>query len=143
MSGVVVGVDDSETARRALDRAALIAKALGEPLHLVMAVRPGVSRMITKGTDEFIIDWVTDAEQQLHSIKSKAGVPEATTSVSDQDPATAICGEAESRGANLIVVGNRRMQGASRVLGAVASDVLKHAPCDVLVAKTTGAPLES
>ena len=137
MSGVVVGVDDSETARRAIERAAVIAKALGEPLHLVMAVKPGVSRTITKGADEFVVDWIADADQLLHSIKEKAGVPEATTSVGDRDPAKAICAEAEHRDASLIVVGNRRVQGASRVLGAVASDVLKHAPCDVLVAHTT------
>ena len=84
MSGVVVGVDDSETARRAITRAALIAKALGEPLHLIMAVRPGVSRTVTAGTDEFVIDWVAEADQLLQSIKSTAGVPEATTSVGDQ-----------------------------------------------------------
>ena len=91
MSGVVVGVDDSETARRAVERAALIATALGEPLHLVMAVKPGVSRTITRGSDEFVIDWIGDAGQLLQSIKLKAGVPEATTSVGDQDPAKAIC----------------------------------------------------
>ena len=138
MSGVVVGVDDSETALRAIKRGALIAKALGEPLHLIMAVKPGVSRTVTTGSDEFVIDWVAEADQLLQSIKTKAGAPEATTTVGDQDPAKAICAEAERRDATLIVVGNRRMQGVSRVLGAVATDVLKHAPCDVLVANTTG-----
>lgn len=136
MSGVVVGVDDSETACRAVQRAALVAEVLGEPLHLVMAVKPGVSRTIKKGAEDFVIDWVAEASQLLESIKLKAGVTEATTSVGDKDPAKAICAEAERRGASVIVVGNRRVQGVSRVLGAVASDVLKHAPCDVLVAHT-------
>ena len=38
--------------------------------------------------------------------------------------------------AELIVVGNRRMQGVQRLLGAVANDVVHHADCDVLVVKT-------
>ena len=142
MSGIVVGVDDSETACRAIKQAALVAEALGEPLHLVMAAKPGVSRTITNGAEDFVIDWVTEAAQLLESITTKAGVSEATTSVGDKDPAKAICAEAERRDASLIVVGNRRMQGASRVLGAVASDVLKHAPCDVLVAHTNAEPAE-
>ena len=38
----------------------------------------------------------------------------------------------------MIVVGNRRVQGVSRVLGSIASDVLRRAPCDVLIVNTTG-----
>ncbi len=115
-----------------------MAEVLGEQLHLVMAVKPGVSKTITSGSDEFVVDWIADADQLLRSIKLKAGVPDATTAVSDLDPAKAICAEAERLDANLIVVGNRRLQGAARVLGAVASEVLRHAHCDVLVANTTG-----
>ena len=38
--------------------------------------------------------------------------------------------------ADLIVVGNVRMQGFGRVLGSVGNDVLSHAPCSVLIVKT-------
>jgi nucleotide-binding universal stress UspA family protein len=51
-------------------------------------------------------------------------------------PATVIVEEAERRGATLIVVGNRGMQGLGRVPGSVASWVAHHAPCDVYVVKT-------
>jgi nucleotide-binding universal stress UspA family protein len=50
-----------------------------------------------------------------------------------------MCEEARRLGARIIVVGNRRVQGASRVLGSIASDVAKQAPCDVLIVNTTGA----
>ncbi len=40
-------------------------------------------------------------------------------------------------GADLIVVGNKRMQGAGRVLGSVPNDVARTAACAVLIAKTT------
>ena len=44
--------------------------------------------------------------------------------------------EHERVGADMIVVGNRRMQGVQRILGAVANDIAHHAQCDVLVVKT-------
>lgn len=36
----------------------------------------------------------------------------------------------------MIVVGNKRTQGLSRVLGAVAGEIAHNAPCDVLIVKT-------
>ena len=38
MDEIIVGVDRSDTARRAAFTAATLAAALGKPLHLVMAV---------------------------------------------------------------------------------------------------------
>ena len=52
-------------------------------------------------------------------------------------PADVLVQEAERLGASVIVVGNRRVQGPSRVLGAIATAVARNAPCDVYVAKTT------
>ncbi len=60
----------------------------------------------------------------------------ATCAVAEGKPAAVILGQAELIGADLIVIGNLRMQGAKRVLGAVANDILHHAPCDVLCVKT-------
>lgn len=41
---------------------------------------------------------------------------------------------AEESGANLIVVGARGLNAANRlVLGSVSTNVVQHAPCDVLV----------
>ena len=37
----------------------------------------------------------------------------------------------------MIVVGNRRVQGATRVLGSIANDVARQAPCNVLIVHTT------
>ena len=42
--------------------------------------------------------------------------------------------EAEESGADLIVVGTRGLNAAKRlVLGSVSTNVVHHAPCDVLV----------
>jgi nucleotide-binding universal stress UspA family protein len=62
---------------------------------------------------------------------------EFSTAVVDGDPADALCAEAERLQADMIVVGSVRTQGIGRVLGSVANDVLRQAPCAVLVAKTT------
>ncbi len=139
MSGVVVGVDDSETALHAARRAAAIASSLGESLHLVMAVKPGHSGTIRHGSEEFFEDWTQEAKQSLQRIRLDLKVPDATIAIGEKDPAKAICAEAAKFDASLIVVGNRRVQSAKRVLGTVANDVLRLAPCDVLVVQTMGA----
>ncbi len=136
MSGVVVGVDDSETALHAAHRAAAIASSLGEPLHLVMAVKPGHSETTRHGSEEFFEDWTQEAKQALQRIRLDLKVPDATIAIGEKDPAKAICAEAEKLEASLIVVGNRRVQSPKRVLGTVATDVLRQAPCDVLVVQT-------
>ncbi len=139
MSGVVVGVDNSETALLAARRAAAMAESLGEPLHIVMAIKHVHATTVRSGNEVFFDDGTQEAKQTLQRIKLAIGAPDATTAVGTKDPAKTICAEAEKIDAALIVVGNRRVQGAKRFLGAIATDVLRRATCDVLIAQTTGA----
>ena len=74
------------------------------------------------------------AEQQAATFRAQ-GVT-ATSAALDDKPADALINEAERLEAELIIVGNRRMQGVSRLLGSVANEVAHNAPCDVLVVKT-------
>ena len=60
-----------------------------------------------------------------------------TSIVGFGDPAVSLCEEATRVQARMIVVGNRRVQGPTRLLGSIASDVAKRADCDVLIANTT------
>jgi len=54
------------------------------------------------------------------------------------DPADAILDIAEELDADLIVVGNKGMTGAKRfLLGSVPNKVSHHAPCSVLIIRTT------
>jgi nucleotide-binding universal stress UspA family protein len=138
MNEIVVGVDGSETARRAARTAARIAADSGDTLHLVMCVSRS-SRNVSSGSERWHVDSLSSAEQYLASLRVDMHPPKVTHSVSFDDPADALCNEAERLGARMIVVGNRRVKGAARVLGSVAIDVVRHAPCDVLVANTTGA----
>jgi nucleotide-binding universal stress UspA family protein len=138
MAAIVVGLNNSETAQRAAEVAAQLAADLGAPLHLVMCV-PRKVQNLSGGGEHFHFDSLADAEQYLDALKQTLPtVAQTTQTVSSDDAAEAICAEAKRIGARIIVVGNKRVKGLSRILGSVASDVTRHAPCDVLVANTTG-----
>lgn len=139
MDDVIVGVDPSDTARKAAATAASLAAACGVNLHLVTCVKPGRSEQVGVGSDTITIDPVSDAEGLLRRLSAELPHDRITTHIAMDDPAEALCAEAQRLGARMIVVGNRRVQGMSRVLGSVATDVLRNAPCDVHVANTTGA----
>jgi len=137
LDSIVVGVDQSETARRAAFVAAKLASNCNKPLHIVMAVsRRKAVEVAGGGSDRWHLDWITTAEQFLDELIGELPATSITRTVSLKDPATALCEEAERLDASVIVVGNRRVQGASRLLGAVATDVARRAPCDVLIANT-------
>jgi nucleotide-binding universal stress UspA family protein len=138
MAVYVIGVDGSDTAAKAAKRAGDLAAATGATVHVVCAYTGRGTTTIGVGSDVFAISDLTMAEQvaeQQTAAYRSAGVS-ATHSVVDGKPAAVILGEAERVRAELIVVGNRRMQGVQRVLGAVANEIVHHAPCDVLVVKT-------
>jgi nucleotide-binding universal stress UspA family protein len=51
-------------------------------------------------------------------------------------PAPVILETASAVGADLIVVGNRGMTGAKRILGSVPNTLAHHATCAVLIVRT-------
>lgn len=135
MNEIVVGVDGSETAKRAARRAATLASASGVGLHLVTTVRKS-AKTVRGSAESWQIDSLSEGEQLLASLRVSLPCGTITTSVQHGDAAEVLCGEAERLDASMIVVGNRRVQGVSRVLGAIATQVARHAPCDVLIANT-------
>jgi nucleotide-binding universal stress UspA family protein len=67
-----------------------------------------------------------------------AGVTAVETFARQGDAADAIIDVAEEQRTDLIVVGNRGMTGAKRfLLGSVPNKVSHHAPCSVLIVRTT------
>lgn len=138
MDRILVGVDGSETSQQAAREAAGLARETGAVLHLVTATRHSGSQTVRGGGESWTI---SDYDRASDSLKAFAGTIsdglDVKCSVLDGDPAKAIVAEAERIGADLIVVGNRRVAGVSRVLGAVAIDILRQSPCSVYVAKTS------
>ena len=67
----------------------------------------------------------------------EAGV-QAKTYARQGDPADAILDVAEEQSADLIVVGNKGMEGARRfLLGSVPDKISHHAPCCVMIIRTS------
>jgi nucleotide-binding universal stress UspA family protein len=142
---IVVGTDGSETAKVAVEQAADLAKNHGSELHLVMSAS-GVSetrlREERQGAPEDVAHAINpneDIEAQLQAVADSLGDGLSIKTHSKQgDPADAIIDVAEQNQADLIVVGNKGMTGAKRFfLGAVPNKVSHHAPCSVLIVRTT------
>lgn len=138
MTVYVVGTDGSDTAAKAAERAGALAQATGASIHVVCAFTNRPTTTVGLGSDVYFISALSQAEQiaekQAQAYRL-AGIT-ATVAANEGRPAAVILDEAERVVADLIVVGNRRMQGVQRILGAVANDVVHHAPCDVLIVKT-------
>ena len=135
----VIGTDGSETAARASKRAGELALATRAAVHVVCAYsRSGSLTTLTVGSDEFSVSNLTTAEQiaEQQAATFRAQGVEATSTAIDKKPADALIDEATRLEAELIVVGNRRMQGVSRLLGSVANEVAHNANCDVYIVKT-------
>jgi nucleotide-binding universal stress UspA family protein len=76
--------------------------------------------------------------REAKEIAEGAGVKEVNVHPREGDPADAILDVAEERSSDLIVVGNKGMSGAKRfLLGSVPNKVSHHAPCSVLIVRTT------
>ena len=137
MRDIVVGIDRSETAQIAARGAAELAAAYQTNLHMVMCIEPGWATEQQVGSDHFRFDPLVEAERFLADVARNLEHGSITHTVVLGDPAKMLCEEATRLNARAIVVGNRRVQGLARVLGSVAGNVTRTAPCDVVVANTT------
>lgn len=137
IENIVVGVTENETSQRAARAALEYAKIIGATLHFVTAVRRQENEVVELGGQRWEFSTLDQVQTNVSNFVEPLalGVPH-TVNVREGDPAEVLVSEAERIGADLIVVGNVRMQGPTRVLGSVGSHVLRHAPCDVLVVKT-------
>lgn len=137
MKNIVVGVSDAETSHAAGRQAFDIAEKYGSTVHVVTAVNAGEPEVIEVGSDRFEIDGVENARAAVTTfVRSLQPTVEWTVHALNAGPAKALIQVADEVDADLIVVGNVRMQGIGRVLGSVGSDVVHHAPCSVLIVKT-------
>lgn len=137
MQTIIVGTDGSDTAAIAAKDAAELARKLDAELHLVTVLRKTSTTVVRGGGESWQISGLDRAEAMLAATKGTLGGGRIVCNVLDGDPAKALVAEAERIGADIIVVGNKRTHGPARVLGAIANDIVAHAPCGVLICKTT------
>ena len=142
-STIVVGTDGSDTARQAVIEAAETARATGAKLVVVSAYTP-VAAHVQAGGDPEAADWNIGPDVLVEGVLTDATSASAASGVKVEtravrgDPADALIEVAEQEGADLIVVGNKGMTGARRfLLGSVPNKVSHHAPCSVLIVRTS------
>jgi nucleotide-binding universal stress UspA family protein len=141
-----VGTDGSDTATRAVREAVELASAVGAGLELVSSYSPASQQRLREESRGAPADvqWAINPRQATEEtlaaaseMAREAGVS-ATTHARQGDPADAILAVAEEREADLVIVGNKGMTGAKRfLLGSVPNKVSHHAPCSVLIVRTT------
>jgi nucleotide-binding universal stress UspA family protein len=143
---IVVGTDGSETATQAVRQAVDLAGAVGAKLELVSAYAPVSEQRLSEERRQAPEDlqWAINPREDVDAtleaaatVAREAGV-EVSLYPRQGDPADAILDVAEEREADLIIVGNKGMTGAKRfLLGSVPNKVSHHAPCSVLIIRTT------
>jgi nucleotide-binding universal stress UspA family protein len=136
---VVVGADDSPTARRAIEAATELALMSGGQLHIVTAFVANAKKdkNVPDAFRYYGPDGETDALLQSFSFIAKNRGIEPTLHAVEGDPADAIIKTANEVNADLVVVGNRGMKGVRRALGSVPNTVAHGAPCSVAIIDTT------
>jgi nucleotide-binding universal stress UspA family protein len=143
---IVVGTDGSSTARKAVADAIELAKSVGATLKLVSAYEP-VSEQRQRAEKVEVpkdLQWMVNPREDVDATLKEAAAQAEEAGVQVEifarqgDPADAILDVAEEENAGLIVVGNKGMTGAKRfLLGSVPNKVSHHAPCSVLIIRTT------
>jgi len=147
IASILVGTDGSATAAKAVRQGVELARACDAALHLVSVARtvpaaamggPDAPAVMAAG-----LEWESVTREHLGQLLEElaAGIRArgvgVETHVASGDPAQEIVDVARRVGADLIVVGNRGMKGARRLLGSVPNAISHRAPCSVMIVRTT------
>lgn len=125
MKTIVLAYNDTDGSNRALERAAELAGFYGASLVVtsVVPVMVGAGQMPEPGAE------LQKAEARLQELGLETELVEAVGEIGE-----AIVEVAESRNADLIVIGTRELSQVERMLGhSVSESVQRMARCDVLI----------
>jgi nucleotide-binding universal stress UspA family protein len=131
---IVVGYDGSEAAERALLRAA---EEAGERDAVVIVT--STAQVYSAGpAAEPLLEPTADPSELLAAAKAtvtaRTSVADVVVVAREGDPAEELLEVARAANADLVIVGRRGKDFVARtLLGSVATRVVEHAPCDVLV----------
>jgi nucleotide-binding universal stress UspA family protein len=140
---VAVGTDGSGTADKAVEFAIDLAARYEAKVVFISAYNPvGESRLRREASDapddmQWMINPAEDVDATLRDCEERAeerGLRWASEA-RQGDPAKVLVELAQSNEADVLVIGNKGMD--RRVLGSVPNSVSHHAPCSVLIVKTT------
>ncbi len=143
---IVVGTDGSALAEPTVARAAFLAATEGADLIIVCAYsdlprRVDARNVATLGGDPSFgqvpgREAAARVVAEANAIAEGLGAKVASVELVDGEPGTALLRVAKAREADLIVIGaHRNVSIAERLLGTVATHVVRHAASEVLIVR--------
>jgi len=139
---ILIGVDDSIHSNAAVDFVRRMTWPRGSQVILLSVVQPLEVYGAVYAPAPAVLETMEDLTRRHQDIASKAervlqlGLPDTRSRVIVGDPRTVLIEMARAEHADLVVVGSHGRTGLAKLLiGSVASHVVTHAPCSVLVVK--------
>ena len=140
---ILVPVDGSETAQKATQTAAGLARAFGSAVTVIYVIDPypftGLGSDFAYGQAEYLSAATAEAEQSIQAarqILQQAGITPQSRVVEEHATWRGVLDAAQTAGADLIVMGSHGRHGLEKlVLGSVAQRVLSHAHLPVFVVR--------
>lgn len=140
---ILIPVDGSPIAARAVDEALAIAEAFESAVTLIYVIDPyaftGVGTDLSYGQAEYLSAATAEAEAALAAARQvfeAHGVEVSSSVVEGHAVYRAILDAAEAANADLIVMGSHGRHGLEKlILGSVTAQVLSHAHLSVLVVR--------
>jgi nucleotide-binding universal stress UspA family protein len=132
---ILIGYDETDASRRALERAAQLAKAFDAKL-VVTSVAPVTTPASARSIGTDPVDTAADHRAELHDahvyLETQGATADYIEAVGHE--AESILEAARERSADMIVVGSREVSRLQRLLGQSVSNAVSHgAHCDVLI----------
>ena len=138
VKNVLFATDFSATSDAALPYATAICRHFGGTLHTAHVLSDASLLMMTGGVDYVSMSTIyedahTEAEQKLDQISARVEGIEHHNYVRHGQVWKTLAGIVDENEIDLIVVGTHGRSGLGKLLlGSVAEDILRHAPCPVL-----------
>jgi nucleotide-binding universal stress UspA family protein len=135
---ILVATDGSDRNRAAVDEALRIGRECGSAVHAIYVIDASSLESAVSGGvsgDAWAV-LQSEAATALAQIKAKAAGVNLETVILEGKPAAEIVKFAKEQKIDLIVIGTQGKKGIERLLlGSVAENVIRSAPCRVLVVK--------
>lgn len=141
---LVVAFDGSEGARAALREAAVLARETGATVALLHVLQPllDAAHVVAPTTRAAMVTVAAEARAVMDAAVAQSGLDDAEVDRlvvevdRGEDEAEAIERIAAEQAATMLVISSRRAASVTgALLGSVASHVIRHAPCPVLVVR--------
>ncbi len=146
---ILIGIDDSACSEAALQFARMTPWPAGTQFIVASSVAPPVLMFadIYVPSGDALVELMSEQRAARKTLVSDAaetladaGLP-ASSAVLDGDPRVTLLDLARQERVDLIVLGSHGRTGIPKLLlGSVASHIVSHAPCNVLVVRRPGAP---